>query len=533
MRKRPARISTVPRVAVAIVLFFAAVRADAQDVPTDRGDAVATTSHAFQGLARCKRCHREPTPEDIKAGVTNFVALTESTIWEHDIHSKAFALIDPKTSPLGKQICFNLQIAEIKEARQCLSCHSNWVTGNAPPRDYERGVTCESCHGASEGWDPKHSFPEWRQRPVNFKEEQGMIDVRNPVKRAAQCASCHIGNAAEGKVVTHAMYAAGHPPLPSIEIESFAKQMPRHWRSLDEKPEFKFRAEFTKQNLSFVKQDDGSGTTQLAQHNSRAAAVVLDGVVALSASVDLLAATASDGHDSWPELSVLNCSACHHDLAYPGWRQQTPRSTRPGRPAIQAWPSALVRLAILHISQDRASYDARFAEFNQKLAAVHAVFESTPFGNPDKLQPACAALRDWLTTELIEPASQKPFDNRSLNRCFQLLVRIGSTEMHDYDSARQIGWALRALYCEANDKIQNDEQVRTLLLELSAELRLDLPNGSGEFCLPFERPVAPPELRALETDLPARLKAAAVYSPDLFRRRMDGLRRRLKQRLTQ
>ena len=31
------------------------------------------------------------------------------------------------------------------------------------------------------------------------------------------CLSCHLGNAREGRVVTHEMYAAGHPPLPGFE----------------------------------------------------------------------------------------------------------------------------------------------------------------------------------------------------------------------------------------------------------------------------------------------------------------------------
>ena len=31
------------------------------------------------------------------------------------------------------------------------------------------------------------------------------------------------------------MYAAGHPPLPSIEVETFAEHMPPHWTSMDKK----------------------------------------------------------------------------------------------------------------------------------------------------------------------------------------------------------------------------------------------------------------------------------------------------------
>src|SRR5437867_13430626 len=50
--------------------------------------------------------------------------------------------------------------------------------------------------------------------------------------------SCHVGNAAEGKVVTHAMFAAGHPPLPPIEIATFSRNEPQHWRDAKEVPYF-------------------------------------------------------------------------------------------------------------------------------------------------------------------------------------------------------------------------------------------------------------------------------------------------------
>src|SRR5207248_334113 len=42
-------------------------------------------------------------------------------------------------------------------------------------------------------------------------------------------------NVKEGKIVTHEMYAAGHPPLPGIEIATFGDALPRHWETLTEK----------------------------------------------------------------------------------------------------------------------------------------------------------------------------------------------------------------------------------------------------------------------------------------------------------
>jgi hypothetical protein len=63
-----------------------------------------------------------------------------------------------------------------------------------------------------------------------------MRDLRNPGKRAEWCMSCHVGNAAEGKVVTHAMYAATHPVLRGFDLASFSKNLPQHWWNLKEVP---------------------------------------------------------------------------------------------------------------------------------------------------------------------------------------------------------------------------------------------------------------------------------------------------------
>ena len=185
----------------------------AQDAELNAAVVAPREPRKYLGVDRCERCHQAPTQSDIDKRLTDFVLLNESKVWSQDIHSRAYQLIDPANSPLSKQICDKLQIADVSQAQQCLSCHSNWLTGHERPPTYQRGVACESCHGPSEKWDMPHSLPEWRKKTVAEKDAAGMVDVRNPVRRAEQCFGCHIGNAAEGKIITHDMYAAGHPPL--------------------------------------------------------------------------------------------------------------------------------------------------------------------------------------------------------------------------------------------------------------------------------------------------------------------------------
>src|SRR5262249_59421636 len=128
---------------------------------------------------------------------------------------------------------------------------------------------------------------------------------------ARLCASCHVGNTAEGKVVTHAMYAAGHPPLPGVEIATFSDAMPRHWQYLKEKKPA------VQQMLNV-----DSGTAAFEQTKL----VAVSGVLLLREAMNLLGSQAApatqdaDPRNTWPELAQFDCSACHPELKKPNWR---------------------------------------------------------------------------------------------------------------------------------------------------------------------------------------------------------------------
>src|SRR5262249_36585052 len=149
---------------------------------------------------------------------------------------------------------------------------------------------------------------EWRGQSRKAKESKyGMTDLWDPIRRTEVCASCHVGNAKEGKVVTHEMYAAGHPPLPSFEIATFGDGMPRHWQLLAQK----------------------SKTAQeLLQYDPReleqTKLVLISGIQCFRDSMRLLAAQAKKSAEEKQgiDLAQLDCAACHHDLIRPSWRQE-------------------------------------------------------------------------------------------------------------------------------------------------------------------------------------------------------------------
>jgi hypothetical protein len=254
-----------------------------------KGDAPAAPAGAagasakFLGMRRCAMCHRQsetPDPEVTR----EFCLLNEVTVFRlKDKHAKAFQLLK---GDLGKQIGKKLN-KDVAQLEECLSCHSGWLSqqGLTKPPSFESGVTCESCHGPSQRWDQLHSEPSWRQTPITEKKDMDMIDVRDPVRRAELCFSCHIGNSDEGKVVTHEMYAAGHPPLPSIEIETFVAAMPAHSRKLEEKGDFQFRKEF------IAGSRPSANASQVADGLPRTKGVLVGGIMALCESLQLFAKT--------------------------------------------------------------------------------------------------------------------------------------------------------------------------------------------------------------------------------------------------
>ena len=212
-----------------------------------------------------------------------------------------------------------------------------------------------------------------------------MTNLRDPVRRSELCASCHIGNYSQGKVITHAMYAAGHPPLPGFEPASFGQQQPRHW---------KYRRETLHAPDLVNRKVNPSATDDLEQTQLVAAG----GLVVLRESIRLFAdqagaAIANHEAVAWPALARFDCAACHHDLQSGGsapWRQTRGFPGAPGRPASPAWPLALVPLALE--AGDPSHAQDRTAQWNRNLDMFRTALAVQPFGEPDRI---AAAARRW------------------------------------------------------------------------------------------------------------------------------------------
>src|SRR4051812_20912153 len=118
----------------------------------------------------------------------------------------------------------------------CLNCHGASFRLENPKQDFTRkeGVGCVGCHGPAEHWINLHALdtPTWRSLTPDDKEALGLFNVRDPMKRAGLCLSCHLGSPGEGRVVPPSMSAPGPPPLSSFEVASQSQDLPPHWMPL-------------------------------------------------------------------------------------------------------------------------------------------------------------------------------------------------------------------------------------------------------------------------------------------------------------
>jgi hypothetical protein len=352
--------------------------------------------------------------------------------------------------------------------------------------------------------------PKWRRFSRKEKETLfGMTDLWDSATRATKCASCHIGNPDEQKVVTHAMFAAGHPPMPGLETATFSDAQPRHWDYLREK-------------RPAIQKDQGFNPSKREQ----AELVAVSGIVALRETMNLYAAQArQDGlvrqpETHWPDFARFDCYACHHDLQIPSWRQARGYPGTPGRPSVPTWPDVLVRLGIT--VADPSGTRGRAAQFEGGVAAFHRALGGRPFGDRERSATAAQALADWADEVirdlrgLIGDPKVAVVDGPMALRLLGELCRMAEARPPDYDSARQIALAFRTIYREAkaiDPGAFPDPAIGIVLDDLDRQSHLSLPTAETQV--------------TIEKSLSARLKAVFEFDPAAFQAQFAELARHL------
>ncbi len=480
------------------------------------GGASIKLAPVFFGNKACggTTCHSRPEPVrgDEKDVTAVFTRHHEMTVWyERDKHKDATKVL---THGLGKDIAERMGIpvkkidfvADKAQWKQCLTCHGVYIENEndvdkdtfAPTERAESGVSCVACHGAHAEWVTEHTKTVknvWKSFDrVQKKNQFGLNDLWNAENRASLCMSCHIGNADQGKIVTHEMYAAGHPPLPGFEIATFSEAMPRHWETSSEKLK-----RLPNRKDDYAKAYKFTATTEQAQIE-QARMMAVSAVVAFRESMKLAAAQAegsakvNDKALEWPEFAAFDCYSCHHDLKKESWRQQRGYKGIPGRPQLRDWPLALLHVSMDHAAQGgKKSGDPALAQqkFEKEFQKLVEALNERPFGEPKRVAQAARTL-EQSCDGLIKQLEQDIYDRAGAERLLRAVSSYAHKEVVDFDSARQLAWAFTTLKMELEVRDGNsakkqryNEFVQTRFTALNKLLSLALPEGQQQIAGKF------------------------------------------------
>ena len=438
--------------------------------PAANTATTATTTATFKGTETCVRCHRSEQGE--------WTGPATTLHWREDAHSRAHLALAPtheRTAAIERVLGI-----EARRTRACIACHSHApaepaVTAETPL--LHAGISCETCHGAASAYLEPHAAKEWRFLPTEEKSAFGMHDLRSPAVKAANCAACHVGDIGSGRLVTHGMYAAGHPPLRPFEVESFSTALGPHWHRIDAKPET-VRAEAAAAGYR----------TEAAGPIDRS---LIEGLGVLRQSVRLAAdlAAVAEGETpqvSWPELSLHDCRACHHELVLPSERQALGyRHHVPGRPTLPRWPLGLAGAA-LRSTPEKPPVD-------DLLAPLLAEFDAVPFGTPRRVVVAAVGPLKGIDAAIARLApGRAPGDEAGDRAAIEALAAAGATA-DDVDAARVVAAAL--LPALATSPAWGADERRAACDRIAAILGLEpagMPPGSHR-----PAPTAAPDIRAV------------------------------------
>ena len=411
------RLQVVARaVAVAVVVIGAA----SGSLVTAGEDAKPRAGFRYTGADLCVKCHRSEQGEWCDVATT--------ATWRNDAHARAHLALS-SANPRTRAMEDSLGIKAAATA-SCIACHTHPVAEPAVDEETKvlhAGISCETCHGAGSGYVDPHIQKSWRFLSSREKEAFGMHDLRNPVAKAENCLACHLGEVSTNRIITHEMYAAGHPPLPAFEMEAFSAALGRHWKRVWEKsPAIQQRA------AQAGYRTEGTGELERS---------LVGALVALKKTVQLTAEYAAATEPAtkdrpWPEIALYDCQACHHALAVPSWRQEAGYGQLvPGRPSLVRWPR---RLAAVAFEQAGMPTDV-----DGLLAPAVAVLNTRPFGAAAEL----ARVTDEPSRQIdraIELLGRTQRDQNLAAWERAAIERISSSgrDVGDFESARLLAWAM-------------------------------------------------------------------------------------------
>ncbi|WP_372719396.1 multiheme c-type cytochrome [Novipirellula sp.] len=402
----------------------------------------------------------------------------------------------------------------------CLTCHGGYHAGAsgfdlADLDNAQLGIDCLYCHQQDDNdeWIAPHRDPKkWRLKSPQEKSTAGLRNLVDTSNQAQLCFDCHIGNRSKNMFVSHEMYAAGHPPIPSIELQQFCAEMPQHWQTpaqlYDSLADYPQRNDYFNLNYPGLL---GSTNAGAVFWNTRK--MLIGSLVARQQMLELYIQSGSDSAQNWADYSLYDCAACHHELRSNSVRQQRGYVGAPGRPRQYEWPDAILTIAYLFYGKET------LAQSRSLENEIEQLFSEQPFGDPHRVAAAATQLRDHITAA-IDAVEQKPVDARIALAVLRGLATTPKSRLVTYDAARQVIWAMQTIATELELEgkpiaPELHDRIRQLGNPETTGISSDLPSGRKQFIYPDR----------LEMDLRLR----AQYDPSRLVAQLKSLRADLAQ----
>lgn len=410
-----------PRIVLALLAVGAALAADAAPAPA---------SHL--GVASCASgvCHGVAKPLD----ATN-VLQNEYVTWSHfDPHAGAYRTLRSEDSA---RMAARLGIKAAEREPLCLDCHAENIPAAArgPRFQYDDGVGCEACHGASGGWIASHDDTPRVTHADNLAD--GLTALERAEVRAPVCAACHVGSA--DRHANHTLMAAGHPRL-VFELDTYSEL----WRTAGGREHYRRDEDYRQR-----KNESGS------------VAIWLAGL--LESADRTLAIAGSDRHSQgvFPDFALFNCYSCHRSMRLQRWREAP--GLAPG--SVRVNDSALVMLAAALDALDPAAA----AKLREATTALHRAAND---GMP-AMRAAAESLRRQLPV-LRQQLASRSFTAAERNAMLDAILAAAERgEYPDYAAAEQAAMAVTLLLASAGRPLDADPRIEALFTDLKDDERYD------------------------------------------------------------
>ena len=437
----------------------------------------------------CVTCHSNLNPQEqhrwigLNQASTYFGLVPHSQMnvpAQRDVHASALNKVyqnGDRNGPLTEafeSILENLKTANLyidKDSEsfraQCLTCHaglrSDQSSMTTPGRTYAQfqsegepiareSIGCEACHGQGKDYLVDHMDPSWLRIEPNEKIGKGFYDLENSALAARVCLSCHFGNPEESKWVTHEMYAAGHPPLPPLDLGKFLDETSnKHWMTLDEKLK-KFetlesdrqleedRINYLRIHLSASKSgnSDYSALKQTIQTHFRKTQQSRIGQLSANLNYHDLLDQQAPAALNWGDYALYDCAGCHQTL-YKKIQGNVGSPRRvPGRPQGPLWAKPMLS----------SHGESQFKQLETLQDLIDEALNAKPFGDRGKIQSAIegsASDRAKAKSQLIALASE-PLDPIGADQWLRGFLQQRQGMLGNRSVANQTYWTLEMYF---------------------------------------------------------------------------------------